>query len=80
MRLRAKNGISYPVGDALALVRQHGGLTKVPKGAKVPYKRVEAGGFCDDLPEESIALLLQRGDIEIVDEAPKAAPKTRKGA
>ena len=79
-RLRAKNGFSYPAdAESLATIRQHGGLRRLPAGVTVRYKTVKPGEWCDDMPAESAAIYLERGEVEQV---PVAEPKrtAKKGA
>jgi hypothetical protein len=81
MRLIAKTrGFRYPVGaDSLRLVREAGGLSKLTPEqlATVTFKRVEVGEDCSDMPAESVASRIARGEIERVD-GPAAAPATKK--
>jgi len=61
-------GFAYPTGDGLALVRKAGGLSKLSPAdrARVRFKSVGVGGDCSDMPAESAALYLERGDIALV--------------
>lgn len=79
-RLRAVKGLLYPDAKSLDTVLKAGGLSKLSDEQResVVLKRVEAGAWCDDVPEESRAGLLKRGHIEVVETSPakkKAATK-----
>lgn len=79
-RLRVvKGGFTYPIGASLARVREAGGISKLASHEReaLQLKRVEAGDWCDDMPEESIALRLERGEIERVT-APASRAKAAK--
>ena len=75
-RLRARRGFAYPAtSEGLRLVREAGGLSKMTPAerARVRYRTVQPGGWCDDMPEESVALYVARGEVELVpmiEEAP----------
>lgn len=66
-------GFAYPVGEGLALVRKAGGLSKLSEAERkrVKFKTVAIGDDCSDMPSESVALRLERGEIAIVEEAGK---------
>ena len=75
-RLRVvKREFTYPVPASLEVVRVAGGMSKLtPEERKsVQVKIVKPGDYCDDMPTESIALRLERGEIERV---PDGAPRT----
>ncbi len=69
-RLRVvRRGFSYPAdAESLALVRSVGAshLTEAQR-ACVRWTQVGIGDWCDDMPPESAAIYLSRGDIEVVD-------------
>ncbi|MEE9359076.1 MAG: hypothetical protein V3U85_01195 [Hyphomicrobium sp.] len=67
-RLRTRRGMDYPDAASLEVVRAAGGLQKMTPAARAELTmiRVEAGDWCDDLPEEARARYLARGDVEIV--------------
>lgn len=79
--LKAKTrGFTYPIGESLAMVREAGGLSRLTpeQRGSLTLKRVEIGECCDDMPAESAAIFLSRGEIETYDEpsvlsAPKPA-------
>ena len=79
-RLRATTrGFSYPADDeSLRLVREAGGMSKLsPEArAKVRTKHVPPGGWCDDMPAESVPLRVARGEVEHVP-VPVPAPPSR---
>jgi hypothetical protein len=78
--LRAKTrGFNYPIGDSLTLVREAGGLSRLTPDqiSSLVMKRVEIGECCDDMPADSAAILLARGDIEVYDD-PAALKPARK--
>lgn len=57
---------TYPAdAESLALIRRAGGLSKLPREQQrsLKWKVVRPGEFCDDMPAESVALRLQRGEI-----------------
>ncbi len=68
-RLRARVGLNYPTPQSLAIVNQAGGLSKLTpeQRAKVKTKRVEAGGWCDDVPASALPYLLQARKVEEVE-------------
>ena len=77
-RLRAKTrGFAYPVGADLDVVRAAGGmrnLTPAQLEEILPRIRLVAiGEWCDDMPADSAALYLSRGQIEIVSVDEEAA-------
>ena len=78
-RLRAKQGLTYPAPASQALVEKAGGLSKLTptERAKVKLRRVEAGEWCDDLPEPSKAHLIEQNLVEVV-EAEIPAPTRRR--
>ena len=66
-RLRALTGMNYPIGDCVALVYRKGLRNLTPKELEgCTFRRVEAGEFCDDLPEQPRKAWLERGRIEWV--------------
>jgi hypothetical protein len=69
-RLRVvRRGFNYPAdAESLALVRAGGGASKLTpeQRARVRWRQVGIGDFCDDMPPESAAIYLSRGDIEVV--------------
>src|SRR5262245_43370424 len=71
LRLRVvSRGFQYPAdAESLRLVRGAGGLSKMtPEDrALVRMKTVGVGDFCDDMPEESQLIYLERGNIERVE-------------
>ena len=72
-RLRVvKRALYYPCADDLQMVRDAGGtkgLTEEQRRAvRSRERKVEPGDWCDDLPEESVASRVARGDVEVVDE------------
>lgn len=62
-------GFAYPVGADLALVRKAGGFSKLPEDqrAKIRFKSVSIGQDCSDMPAESLAHYLTRGDVARVE-------------
>lgn len=62
-------GFAYPVGAALALVRKAGGFSKLPDDvrASIRFKTVRPGEDCSDMPAESLAHYLTRGDVARVE-------------
>ncbi len=68
-RLRAVRGLSYPDATGLPAVLKAGGLSKLSpeERAAVKFRRVEPGGWCDDLPEISRVALLAAGDVEEIE-------------
>ena len=69
-RLRANVGLTYPRDAAsLKAVRKAGGRNKLlPEALATLYKRIEAGGFCDDIPKGSMRdHMLTSGEIEEVE-------------
>ena len=68
-RLRALVGLNYPTPQSLAIVNQAGGLSKLTteQRTKVKNKRVEAGGWCDDVPASALPYLLQARQVEEVE-------------
>lgn len=62
-------GFAYPVGADLALVRQAGGFSRLPEDqrARVRFKTVRPGEDCSDMPSESLARYLTRGDVARVE-------------
>jgi hypothetical protein len=83
-RLRAKTrGFTYPANaESLAIVRASHGASKASREqlAKVKWKTVEKGEWCDDMPPESAAIYLERGDIEkvLADTHPPTPPPVPK--
>ncbi len=67
-RLRARTYIVYPDADSRAVVLEAGGLSKLTPEARagVTMREVNAGDFCDDLPESKVQEFLERGFIEEV--------------
>ena len=51
-----RSGFQYPVGSDLELVREAGGLSKLPHEQRLAVvgrlKSVAVGDFCDDMPAE----------------------------
>lgn len=82
-RLRANREFTYPDAASLPIVRAAGGLSKLSpeQAAAVTFVRVKVGGWCDDMPEESQALRISRGEVEVVtlDDAPKKVSAKKKG-
>jgi hypothetical protein len=69
-QLIAVIGFAYPAdAESLRLVREAGGLSKLTKSqrGKAKYKRVEPGEDCSDMPAESVAVYLSRGEVTRVD-------------
>lgn len=70
--------ITYPAdAKSLALSEAAGGLSKLSaeERERLRFKTVEAGEYCDDMPEHSKAIYLARGWIERIpasDEATQA--------
>ncbi len=64
-------GFAYPVGADLVLVRKAGGFSKLPADARatVRFKTVRPGQDCSDMPAESLAHYLSRGDVARVEQA-----------
>ena len=62
-------GFRYPVGASLDRVREAGGVSKLPDDEKkaLAWKEVGIGDDCSDMPVESLALYLQRGDVAILE-------------
>lgn len=61
--------LTYPAdAESLRLVREAGGFSKLPADVQrtIRWRRVEPGQYCDDLPRESLADRLARGDVRIV--------------
>ena len=75
MRLKAIVGISYPDSASLKIVQKAGGLSKLSdeQRAKVKIKNVKAGGFCDDIPEDSRKNFLKLGYIREVESKTSAS-------
>ena len=74
-RLLAHRGFLYPAdAESLVLVRAAGGLSRMTEAdrARVTFRRVEPGDYCDDMPVESQARYLFSGDIERVSVAAAA--------
>ncbi len=69
-RIQAIVGLDYPAPESLEMVRAAGGISKLTPEQRQGLKlvRVEPGGWCDDLPEESREHLIKKGCIVIVDE------------
>lgn len=63
-------GFAYPTGESLARVRAAGGFPNMTpdERAAVTFKVVSVGQDCSDMPAESLAHYLQRGDVALVDE------------
>lgn len=62
----AVNGFAYPAdAESLRLVREVGGFSKLTdeQRAAVRYKRVAPGEDCSDMPAESLAVYLERGEV-----------------
>ena len=68
-RYRALVGLDYPTPQSLAIVNQAGGLSKLTpeQRAKVKTKRVEPGGWCDDVPASALPYLLEAQKVEEVE-------------
>ena len=68
-RLRALVGLDYPTPQSLSIVNEAGGLSKLTpeQRKKVKTKRVEAGGWCDDIPASALPYLLQARQVEEVE-------------
>ena len=68
-RLRALNGMTYPIGSSLELVRKAGGISKLTddQRASLKVRRVQSGEWCDDLPAESVDGLVASRDVEVVE-------------
>lgn len=83
-RYIAKRGFFYPADpESVRLVREAGGLSKLTQAqrAEVRMKSVAIGEDCSDMPSESLALRLSRGEVERIagaDVASAAAPRTAK--
>lgn len=62
-------GFAYPVGVDLARVRKAGGFSKLSEAerAAIRFKSVRPGQDCSDMPAESLAHYLQRGDVARVE-------------
>lgn len=79
-RLRALVGLTYPARECQAMVAAAGGLRclTADERARLQMRRVEAGEYCDDLPDTSIPILLEQGAIalETTDDEP-ATPRPR---
>lgn len=75
-RLKAVRGFSYPDPSSIAAVRKAGGLSKMSpeERKKVKMRRVEPGGFCDDMPKESQNHYLKTGAITVEQAAVKPKP------
>lgn len=57
---------AYPADAAsLAKIRAAGGLSKLSADEQkaIRWKEVSPGEYCDDMPAESVALRLERGEI-----------------
>ena len=79
-RLRVvRRGFTYPAdAESLALVRKVGASKLTPAQlAGVRWRQVGIGDFCDDMPPESAAVYLSRGDLEVVT-VDDPAPATRR--
>lgn len=52
-RLKARVGITYPVGDSVKVIAKAGGIRNLTPAqrAALTLKRVEKDGYCDDIPE-----------------------------
>ena len=61
-------GFRYPVGASAEAVRQAGGLSRMTSAARaaLTFRVVSPGDDCSDMPAESVALYLERGNIERV--------------
>lgn len=68
-RLRAKVGITYPVGDSVEVIRKAGGIRKLSpeKRARLNFKRANPGDWCDDIPDAPRGAYLAAGKIEEVE-------------
>ena len=81
--LRVKTrAMTYPADAAsLQAVRDAGGVSKLTDAerARLKFKTVPVGGRCDDMPPESVARYLERGEIEAVPLTPETTPRTRRG-
>ncbi len=64
-------GFAYPCGADLAAVREAGGFSSLPEDmrAKIRFKTVRPGEDCSDMPAESLAHYLERGDVARVEAA-----------
>lgn len=74
----AVNGFAYPAdAESLRIVREAGGFSQLSdeQKAAVRYKRVSPGEDCSDMPVESLAMYLERGEVVRVALAPKRAKK-----
>ncbi len=83
-RLRVvRRGFAYPAdAESLALVRQGGGVSQLAseQRARVRWRQVGPGDWCDDMPPESAAIYRSRGDLEVVtvdDPAPVGRPRVK---
>lgn len=61
-RVLIPSGIEYPTDPAI--------IRKLKRGDRVPYgdrghKRAECGDVVDDIPKESVAVLVRKGWIEV---------------
>ena len=73
-------GFAYPCGVDLARVRAAGGFSNLPddQRATIRFKTVRPGEDCSDMPAESLAHYLERGDIARV-EVERVIPFPAKG-
>lgn len=62
-------GFAYPVGAALEVVRKAGGFSRLSPAQQksVRFKTVPRGGDVSDMPAESLARYLSRGDVAMVE-------------
>lgn len=79
-RLKAVVGLTYPKSEHLKKVREAGGISKLSKEelAKIKFKRVESGGWCDDLPIESREHYISSGKVKIVEQSEEKALSGRR--
>ena len=74
-------GFRYPVGASLDRVREAGGVSKLTDAEKkaLVWKEVSIGDDCSDMPAESLAHYLQRGDVAVLAAEPEKVVKAKKG-
>lgn len=65
-RLRAVVDLIYPTPASMKTVLAAGGLSKLTPAQRerVKFKKVSAGGYCDDLPAVSRTSLLASGRVK----------------
>lgn len=79
-RLKAVRGLEYPDARSLEIVREAGNLSKLTseQRSRIRLKRVEPGGWCDDIPSESLQHYLENGAVVSVTVKEKETAKKRR--